>query len=305
VTLPIWHPEIVIDRAAARELIRSQFPSVDSSSIEPMGFGYDNTAFLVGGRYVFRFPRRTIAAGLIEREIAVLPSIAPMLPAAIPIPVFAGVATDSYPWPFAGYERIAGIPASALELTDQQRLALAPAIGRFLRALHAVEPSGSVRDALPGDLIGRLDPVRCLPLATERLAELELAGIVSDVEPFIEVLARNPPGVCERHTLVHGDLYARHVLLDDGMQLSGVIDWGDVHFGDPALDLAVVLTTLPHGARDSFEEFYGPVAQPVWNRARYRAIYHAVMVTEYGYTTGDAEMLRIGLRALNYLRASS
>lgn len=303
-TNPTWRPEIVVDESSARDLIRAQFPNVDATSVEPMGFGYDNTAFVVDATYVFRFPRRTIAAALIERELAVLPSIAPMLPVAIPIPAFAGTATPAYPWPFAGYERIAGIPVSALELSDERRLALAPAIGTFLRALHAIEPPHPVRAALPGDLIGRLNPARCLPLATQRLAELEIAGVVADVEPFIDYLVRNPPGECERARVVHGDMYARHLLLDDAMQLCGVIDWGDVHFGDPALDLAVVMTTLPPGARVPFEREYGPVAPAMWNRARYRAIFHAVMVAQYGLTAGDPEMLRIGLHALKYLRAS-
>ncbi len=39
--------------------------------------------------------------------------------------------------------------------------------------------------------------------------------------------------------LMHGDLYARHLLLDESFQLSRVIDWGDLHAGDGAVDLAV------------------------------------------------------------------
>jgi hypothetical protein len=44
-------------------------------------------------------------------------------------------------------------------------------------------------------------------------------------------------------TPVHGDLYARHLLISDDRQLACVIDQGDVHRGDPA----VASDTLPLG----------------------------------------------------------
>jgi aminoglycoside phosphotransferase (APT) family kinase protein len=303
VTLPIWHPEIVVDGATARALIRSQFPGIEAAAVEPMGFGYDNTAFFVDATYVFRFPRRTVAVALIEREATVLPAIAPMLPVSIPVPIHIGVPSERFPWPFAGYVRIAGATASSLDVSTALRADLAFPLGEFLRALHAIEPSGEVGDALPGDLIGRLDHGRCLPLATQRLAELEGAGVLADVESFLDYLVRNVPSACARRTLVHGDLYARHLLLDERMQLHGVIDWGDVHLGDPALDLAVVVAMLPRSARDSFEAAYGRVEPAIWKRARYRAIFHSIMVAHYGQTADDPEMLRIGLHALDSLRA--
>ena len=45
-----------------------------------MGAGWDNTAYLVNGEWVFRFPRRTIAVPLLEAEGRVLPKLAPRLP---------------------------------------------------------------------------------------------------------------------------------------------------------------------------------------------------------------------------------
>lgn len=53
-------------------------------------------------------------------------------------------------------------------------------------------------------------------------------------------------------TTLHGDLYARHLLVDRG-RLIGVIDWGDLMAGDPAVDLTVAVTFLPRAARASFE----------------------------------------------------
>jgi aminoglycoside phosphotransferase (APT) family kinase protein len=298
VNLSTWHPEIAVDATTAQALIGAQFPHLDASNVEAIGFGFDNTAFLVGDAFVFRFPRRSIAVPLMEREMAVLPTIAPLLPVAIPVPILSGLPGSTYPWPFAGYKLLSGSTASSLTLSDAQRERIATPLGAFLRRLHSVDVRDAVGEALPSDLFGRLDHSRRLPLATERMAELESAGVLRDIEPLLEYMAQHPPAVCDDPRVVHGDMYARHLLLDDERNLCGVIDWGDVHLGDPALDLAIVLTMLPESAFSTFLAAYGDVAPATWERATYRAIYHSVLVAHYGYGSGDTEMLRAGVDAL-------
>ncbi|BDE05854.1 hypothetical protein WPS_11300 [Vulcanimicrobium alpinum] len=96
-----WTPEITVSAELARGLVAAQFPALAHAPLAPFGNGWDNTAFLVGD-VVFRFPRRTIAVPLLEREIAILPLLAPLLPAAIPVPSYTGVASDAYPGPSPG-----------------------------------------------------------------------------------------------------------------------------------------------------------------------------------------------------------
>ncbi len=69
---PQWTRDIAIDASLAAAVIGAQFPALRRATVEPFGSGWDNAAFLVDGRFVFRFPVRRIAAPLIEREIAVL-----------------------------------------------------------------------------------------------------------------------------------------------------------------------------------------------------------------------------------------
>ncbi len=73
-----WAPEIAVDRELARHLIGSQFPELELRSLELIGEGWDNTVWLVDGEWSFRFPRREVAVPLVERELAVLPLIAPL-----------------------------------------------------------------------------------------------------------------------------------------------------------------------------------------------------------------------------------
>lgn len=266
-----WHPEIVVDEKLARELVESQWPAFSGAPIRALGEGWDNSAYLADERIVFRFPRRSIAVPLIEHEIAVLPKIAPRLPFAVPNPSFAGARSESYPWPFQGYELLAGEPASSRELSNAQRRELALDLGRFLRALHDIDP-----ETLPGlrqDTFGKMRP--------------ELLGI-------------DEPPLAAEDRVVHGDLYARHLLLDEDNRLCGIIDWGDLHRGPAAVDLSVVHMMIPPHHRDAFFDAYGAVDAKTWRFARYRARHHADFVLRYAASIGDTELRRAAEIALEF-----
>lgn len=115
-----WDPEIQVTPEIAAAAIERQFPALRPARPEPLGSGWDNAAFLVNGRYVFRFPRRHIAVPLIRAEMRYLPLLAPRLPVAVPMPRFAGAPDSGFPYPFAGYERLLGTPACRLTWTDRK-----------------------------------------------------------------------------------------------------------------------------------------------------------------------------------------
>ena len=78
------------------------------------------------------------------------------------------------------------------------------------------------------------------------------------------------------------DLYARHLLVDDDGGLASVIDWGDVHLGDRAVDLAIAHTFLPPVVHEAFRNAYGPVDDTTWSIARLRALWHTLTVLDVG-----------------------
>ncbi len=302
---PQWTPERTTAPDDARALIAAQFPEFANARVEPFGNGWDNTAFLVDGAFVFRFPRREIAVPLIARELAILPLIAGALPAPIPVPRFAGVPSASFPWPFAGYPRLAGttVDAAPGALGGTR---LARDLGAFVGALHAIDPSGAIVRDLPPDELGRLDHARCFPKARDRLAALHAVGAIADPQPLVDELLAIAPRANEAGArIVHGDLYARHVLVAEDGRLAGVIDWGDVHAGDPALDLSVAELIFTAGDREAFFAAYGDVEARTRERARYRAIYHAALVADYGVRIGDGGLALAGTSALKRIAPPS
>jgi len=268
-----WTPEEVLAPELALELIREQFPELAPVEARLLGSGWDNTAYLIDGALVFRFPRRALAVGLLEREAQVLPRLAPRLPLAVPLPEWAGRPTSRFGWPFLGYRRLAGTPASEAAPTAAQSLVAARALAAFLRALHHTPPEEL---GLPGDEIGRLDIGVRLVSARERLQAIVARGVVADAAPWHELFAGELPVAGPEHVVVHGDLYARHLLLDGSGTLSGVIDWGDVHASDPAVDLMVAWSFFRPGARARFLEAYGAVSARTLRLARLRAAGHTI-----------------------------
>jgi len=99
--------------------------------------------------------------------------------------------------------------------------------------------------------------------------------------------------------VVHGDFYVRHIMVDDRCKVTGVIDWGDLHMGDPAIDLGVLFAFLPIEAHAEFLQTYGEVSEGTWHLARLRAIYHSSIFALYGHDTKNADVLEEAIWALN------
>jgi aminoglycoside phosphotransferase (APT) family kinase protein len=296
-----WAAEVEVSPSLASALIESQCPQLAPVRLESMGAGWDNTAYLVNGEWVFRFPRRTIAVGLLETEGRVLPALAPRVPYPVPVPVWFGRPDATYKWPFHGYRRLDGHVASDVDLQDDARAALAGPLARFLRALHHVPLADAQAWGAPGDAFGYLDRARLERLARPALADLVSRGILTTPAPWLDVLEAGlavlplPPAP----VLVHGDFYSRHILVDDRGRMAGVIDFGDVHLDHPALDLGAVWSVLPPQARDAFFSIYGEVDEPTRAAARLRALVSGLAQEAYGRDVGDIRIEREGVRALH------
>jgi len=293
-----WESEVHLGTEGARGLIRKTFPKLAKARVEPLGEGWDNAAFLVGDDYVFRFPRRQLGAECLEHEIRVLPAL-PALPLPISAPTHVGEPIDGFPWPFAGYPYLPGRPTMIARVPEPRRVDLAESVARFLAALHAIGAEEGAALGAPLDTIARLDPSVRVERLEKRLARLAEAGLVEDagaIRGSLKDLAgqATPARV---DTLCHGDLGPRHVLTDDSGEATGVVDWGDVHVGDPAVDLSIAWS-FPRDAREAFFRAYGPVDDDRRRLARFRAIDHSASLAFWANETDRVGTLRDALGTL-------
>jgi aminoglycoside phosphotransferase (APT) family kinase protein len=295
-----WSAELVVDRERARRLIAGQFPSVELTSVRLLGEGWDNTVWVVDESWVFRFPRRAAAIPGVEREIAVLPRLAPLLPLPIPLPLFIGRPAEDYPWPFFGAALLAGREPADAGLTDGARTRLARPLALFLRTLHGRHvAAGLDAHALPADPMGRADMARRVPWTLQRLAEVERLRLwrpPGSIGTLLEAARALP--AAEPSAVVHGDLHVRHLLVDAAGALTGVIDWGDLCRADPSIDLMLLWSFLPPQGRLEFLAACGPIGQEQMLRARVLALFLSATLLLYSHHEGMTNLRREAIDGL-------
>jgi len=297
-----WDPEWTIEPQTALRLIKEQFPELSPENIHLLGAGWDNTAFIIDETFVFRFPRREISLPLLETEWVALPKLAPHLPVPIPVPTRKGASTPDFPHPFIGYRMLPGHTACGSDLSEEERVALAKPIAKFLFALHSIPKSEITGCPIHDDNRNRIDGSLITANLKKTFEELSLLGLLENGEQLAATVEnlqyfREPAVSC----IVHGDFYVRHLLVHDSRHLSGVIDWGDVHVGDPAIDLAIMYSFLPPKAHKTFLETYGPLSKETLALAKLRALLGSSFLVLFGHHSNDRAILREGLRSLKML----
>lgn len=290
-----WVAEHMVDTDAAADLIGSQFPHLAGAPVRLLAEGWDNTVHVVGGAardsdapWAFRFPRRAVAVPGVEREIALLPRLAPALPMLVPVPELVGTPTAGYPWPFFGARLLPGTELAEAGLADVRRAELGAVLGRFLRALHDPLLAQTLGPGLPIDPMRRSLPSHRAPMARERLARLRSRGdrlttVMADgrIDALLDSSLGLPPSAAEP-VLVHGDLHLRHVLVDETGVGAGVIDWGDVCLADATVDLSIAYTAFEGASRAALFDAYGwPVEEEREARARVLAVSLCAVLADY------------------------
>ena len=309
----IWAPDVEMDCAIASRIVSSQFPDFSGETLTFLGRGWDNFCAETLDGTVFRFPTRRAGAEILRHEIAALPIIAQVV-RSLPVPAFVhlGQPSADYPYPVVGYRKLSGQTADSLDWPAAARLRAAPVLGQFLSELHSVDANQPELASLPVDDAAKGNPKQILAklrkrAETVRLAAPELSDLVSHAIQVAERAAQEPLGAYPG-CLIHGDFYPRHVLArngSEGLQVTGIIDWGDVQIGDPAVDLSIVYTFFEPEERPVFWRAYGREESefnaPVMTA---RAAMYGVALSSYGLEESDRASLSMGCQILRRLRHS-
>ncbi|SDW59004.1 Predicted kinase, aminoglycoside phosphotransferase (APT) family [Marininema mesophilum] len=286
-----WKAEREVHEKEARELIIDQFPHLSPLTLSRLGEGYDNTVYLVNHQYVFRFPRRKIAVPLLEAEGRILPELVDLLPIAMPCPLFYGQPTRDYPWPFIGYSLVSGQTPGPVLKKGRRESTLR--LAEFLRKLHSFPIERAREKGVPNDMMARMDINKYAPTLQQYLEKFKNNDLLRDPAPLTKyVFSLQPIQVNHHLALVHGDLHIRNILVDEDEYLSGVIDWGDIHIGHPALDLSIVYSFLPIEERECFFAHYGEVEEESKKIAQFKAIFASAALLRYGYEQGDEQLVK-------------
>jgi aminoglycoside phosphotransferase (APT) family kinase protein len=268
-------PELV------RDLLRDQHPDLADRPVTAGPRGWANQMWRLGDDLVVRMPwMGDTADTLLMKEHTWLPQLAPHLPLPVPVPQRLGHPSTRFPHPWIVTTWLDGQPADAAPVTQGD--SAADSLAAFLTALHQPAPAAAPKGHQGrGGPLGQAASVARLFRATTKLCaaaagtgeELPDPDAVRAIwDDALEAPAWDGPP-----TWLHGDLHPANVLTTPDGALSGVIDFGDLCAGDPALDLAAGWILLPdQPAIERFRAAYrAPADDATWRRARGWAVWRA------------------------------
>ncbi len=226
-----------LDAARVRRVLSAQFP--DLAGAEPVfaGSGWDNDVYRAAG-WMFRFPRRKEVADLFDRECRVQELVAARLaggPLAVQRYKRMGTPGPDFPYPFLGYEPLAGVAADAIPAPRLDEDALAEALGRTLARLHTADPQPYQAAGVP--TYDESPAVWAAGLA--KRADAVASLLPDDLRDRAGGLLRGeleapPPGPS---VVAHADVCPDHLLVDpETGRPTAIIDFGDLGLADPAVD---------------------------------------------------------------------
>ena len=178
---------------------------------------------------------------------------------------------DGYPFQWSVSRWLLGWNPRTITGTDMYTTDVA----RFIRALHGMVPPEPTEELVSY----RGGPVAARELETR--TAIARCGEHFDTDSLNRAwdIALEAPAGNAPHTWIHTDLHPGNLLMFSG-QLSGVLDWGGLAVGDPAVDLIVAWNLLGGEARRRFRAELN-VERGMWERGRAWALSIGLVALPY------------------------
>lgn len=255
--------QAVVDELAAA------VPDELAGSGQPVliGTGWDSAVYKWGDRCL-RLSTSVAAAELLAKEYRWTERATSLLIESgfsVPTPRFYGESTDFFPYRWLLVDYVAGAPLSDIPSEDRGRAARD--LATVFAALHEKAPPGApvsphrnVALEKKADAFNKYVRGTDMEALLRPLFERGVAALPWDREPV----------------WCHGDLHARNILTAGG-SISGIIDFGDLGAGDPAVDYAAFILAFTKQQREDARIILRMLGEPddafLWERARGWAAY--------------------------------
>lgn len=220
-----------MDHAELLSIIESETP-IEVKKHRFILEGWDNVVIEVNDTWIFRFTRREEVQSQFLKELELLPVLNKYLTLSVPQPVYSRTSKTPY---FMGYDKIDGVALKSSHVNNYLEN-VSTQIGNFLSELHRISGEELQR-------IEYYDPSAWkaqYQLLFQRIEDELAHNFNSRIWRRVNYVFKNYLGDSENFlfepVLSHRDLSGEHILHIIG-NLTGVIDWGDACFGDPAFDL--------------------------------------------------------------------
>jgi aminoglycoside 2''-phosphotransferase len=182
-------------------------------------------------------------------------------------------------------------------------------LGAFLRSLHAVPVALGLEAGLEGGASPedwRRRQAQQYERARREAFPLLTAAACHYAEALYEQFLSDDANFRFQSVILHADLYEDHVLVtEDGLHLSGVLDFGDASIGDPAWDFVWQLggggkngaaVSLGRSGLEAHLDAYGPEARSYAARARFYELVWPFLVILGGIDLEQESYVQSGLK---------
>ena len=263
---PGWERDVTVDEAHVRSLLTELAPAwshLRDADLHFVAEGWDNSVWRVGPDLAARIPVRPLAAPLLLNEarwVEVATEPLRRHGVALPAPVHL-TESGRHPHPWLLVRWVEGTLLDETPVASRDAGSLAGTLG----LLHRPAPPGAPVNPFRGPDLRDLPQPRRSVVAAARdvLGDADVDALLAVHSEAVD--ATPWPG---ERLWCHGDLHPRN-LVRTPTGAVGLLDFGDLTAGDPAVDLAVWWTTFDAAHRRLFTrelpERYDPA---VLTRAR-------------------------------------
>ncbi|CAI9674257.1 aminoglycoside phosphotransferase family protein [Elizabethkingia meningoseptica] len=217
--------------------IKNDFPQIKWKKHRVLTHGWDHIIIVLDEKIIFRFPKDKEYKDEFQNEIQLLRYLKKRF--RVGIPEYKYISKDKS---IAGYDMVRGRELTVSRfrrLSASEKDTVAKQLSGFISALHATPKSVmtkyNVRDENQEKIYKELvSNVKKLLFPRLRKKDIQL------IEDYLVEL-KDALGHKYSNALVHNDLSAEHILWDDKLKQTNIIDFSDRAFGDPAIDFSGLL----------------------------------------------------------------
>ena len=275
------------------QIVRNHIPNLTIQTHCMDDTGQNNAILIVNDEWVFKFPRHTGEINALKKEAAALRVLQPRLSLAVPDIRYDFLDEAPVSEAFCGYRKLPGQPMLRAHFDDMpDKAALAAQLGIFLKQLHSAPYDGldiATMDALRFFEDMYADVQKHL---LAHMREDAARTVISDFESYLDASKLHAYAPC----LIHGDCGPTNILADEE-RITGVIDFGSICVGDPAMDIACLMGKFGYGEAFvmQMQDAY-PEVDSYLPRARFYIRTFALQDALFGVKHGDQKAYDFGMK---------
>ena len=233
-----------------------------------------------GQKWVLRKPRRADLAGQIQHEARVLQFLRPYLN--FQIPDWKAASAELIAYPLLKDPPALLVDTTTYDLTWNIEVGSESFTRSFAKAvfqLHQIPTDLALSAGLPG---GDIQSVRAQLQSEIQTIKKEL-GVSEKLEQRWKAWLADDSYWPESSSVIHGDLYAGHTMVNSSEEVTGMIDWSEAAVGDPTTDLVGHYVAFGEPALDQLLQFYREAGGQAWPRMKEHIIERSsITALKYG-----------------------